>query len=327
MLNLYFSQLKREFWEHKTSLVNIPLTLSSVAIIALLAGLIYFSLAEHKQIFVQSDGDLYVSVPNQLKGAPVTLVDSHNQSDLGSWQQTDVKFPARIINKEMDLPKSIERGKEEVRSFLFVATVILVFFSVLGILCSSLSADRKDSSILLWRSLPVPESRNVLIKYANAFIVLPCIYIVFAIVTMGIMLSMLSITEYIFSPAAELILTSSFYHFYTSYIAVVFYLFFALLWLSPLLAWVGLACSYPSKFSPFIVVAPFVLIAIIEALVFRTSHFSQTVLDYIDNGMDSVGHLVHGKSELIDFSQPAIGIALTALLITATIYLRKWRID
>jgi ABC-2 type transport system permease protein len=63
-----------------------------------------------------------------------------------------------------------------------------VFFAVMSIystwyLLDCLYADRKDRSILFWKSLPISDSAMVLSKLATALIVIPIVYFAFADIT------------------------------------------------------------------------------------------------------------------------------------------------
>jgi ABC-2 type transport system permease protein len=63
--------------------------------------------------------------------------------------------------------------------------IVILFFIVMSIystwyLLDCLYADRKDRSILFWKSLPITDTATVLCKLGVALIVIPCIYFAIA---------------------------------------------------------------------------------------------------------------------------------------------------
>jgi ABC-2 type transport system permease protein len=81
---------------------------------------------------------------------------------------------------------------------IFLIVVGLMFYSVMAVyagwyLLDCLYADRKDRSILFWKSLPISDVQTVLCKLAVALIVIPVVYFVAADVTSLIAAFILSI--------------------------------------------------------------------------------------------------------------------------------------
>ncbi|HEY2676096.1 MAG TPA: hypothetical protein VGI65_03945 [Steroidobacteraceae bacterium] len=81
---------------------------------------------------------------------------------------------------------------------IFLIVVGLMFYSVMAVyagwyLLDCLYADRKDRSILFWKSLPISDVQSVLSKLAVALIVIPLVYFVAADVTSLIAAFILSV--------------------------------------------------------------------------------------------------------------------------------------
>ena len=81
---------------------------------------------------------------------------------------------------------------------VFLVAVGGTFFAVMSIyatwyLLDCLYADRKDRSILFWKSLPISDATTVLSKLATALIVIPVVYFVGADLTTLIMAFILSV--------------------------------------------------------------------------------------------------------------------------------------
>src|SRR3982074_425506 len=81
---------------------------------------------------------------------------------------------------------------------LFMISVGATFFAVMSIystwyLLDCLYADRKDRSVLFWKSLPISDARTVMSKLALALIVIPAVYFAAADLTTLIMAFILSV--------------------------------------------------------------------------------------------------------------------------------------
>lgn len=84
---------------------------------------------------------------------------------------------------------------------LFFVTVAATFFAVMSIystwyLLDCLYSDRKDRSVLFWKSMPISDTRTVLSKLATALIVIPMVYFAAANLTtllMGFIISVRAI--------------------------------------------------------------------------------------------------------------------------------------
>ena len=81
---------------------------------------------------------------------------------------------------------------------MFLIVVGLVFFLLMSIysayyLLECLYADRKDRSILFWKSLPVSDTQTVLSKLCVGVIVIPLVYFAFADLTSVLLAFVLSI--------------------------------------------------------------------------------------------------------------------------------------
>ena len=80
----------------------------------------------------------------------------------------------------------------------FLGIIGLIFFAVMAIystwyLLDCLYADRKDRSVLFWKSLPISDAATVLSKLAIALIVIPLVYVVAADLTTLLMAFIISV--------------------------------------------------------------------------------------------------------------------------------------
>jgi ABC-2 type transport system permease protein len=83
-------------------------------------------------------------------------------------------------------------------SDIFLVTVAATFFAVMSIystwyLLDCLYSDRKDRSVLFWKSMPISDTQIVLSKLATALVVIPAIYFAAADLTMLAMAFIISV--------------------------------------------------------------------------------------------------------------------------------------
>ena len=101
----------------------------------------------------------------------------------------------------VDLMSSATHMPSRAVGQLFFVTVAATFFAVMSIystwyLLDCLYSDRKDRSVLFWKSMPISDTRTVLSKLATALIVIPMVYFAAANLTtllMGFIISVRAI--------------------------------------------------------------------------------------------------------------------------------------
>jgi len=209
-------------------------------------------------------------------------------------------------------------------TFLFVA----MFYCV-----ETLQRERRDRSILFWKSLPVSDVTTVLAKASIPFVVLPLICCAIAFVTQFLMLlvSSMALAGSGFSVAtywkqvsllqASLLLL---YHVMTVHV----------LWGAPIYGWLLLVSAWARRAALLWAVLPPLAIGTLEKLLFNTSYFGAFVGRFFTGGpegsyppgtmpMDPGTHL----TPLRFFTAPSlwISLAVTAAFLAAAIQLRRHR--
>jgi len=138
-MNTFKALLQREYWEHRGAFLKTPLIMGSLMSIFLI--LFYLTV---EQFDLRVGGGQYI----ELGSATMDDLDS---SGIQSAIDIFMLFTGSIYH--------------------FVLFIILFFF-MLG----SLYDDRKDGSILFWKSLPVSDTQTVLSKFVTALVVVPVIF-------------------------------------------------------------------------------------------------------------------------------------------------------
>jgi ABC-2 type transport system permease protein len=148
-MNTYKWLLKREFWEHKGGFFWTPAVIGALMTLFLAASMVI-------GITVKSQHGM------QINGEQVT-----NLSKVISPEQK-----AQVV-------QAISQGYIGTSAPLWFVMAFVVFFFCLGCLFD----ERKDRSVLFWKSLPVSDTETVLSKAAMALVGAPLITFGFAILT------------------------------------------------------------------------------------------------------------------------------------------------
>ncbi|KFI05702.1 hypothetical protein [Massilia sp. BSC265] len=140
--------LRREFWEHKGAFFWTPVAVAA-AMLLLVGGGFMYAMAAGGHDTIQFNGHSVVAI----QGVPAAL-------------RAKLAFAAASGYLGLAAP-------------LFIVLAVVVFFYCLA----ALHDDRRDRSILFWKSLPLSDRDTVLSKVATALVVAPLITIGIGVVT------------------------------------------------------------------------------------------------------------------------------------------------
>ncbi|MGB3393092.1 MAG: hypothetical protein WA956_04150 [Stenotrophomonas sp.] len=160
--------LKREYWENRGGFLRAPLVAGGISLLLTVMAIIAAVWAGNR---AARNGDLHID------GIRV------NGLDLG------------VLTQRMS-PEDITRLSEGMNFTLllssawpFIVLAFVVFFYCLG----ALYDDRRDRSVLFWKSLPLSDTQMVLSKLVSAVVVAPVLATLAAIVTMFGFIAIISI--------------------------------------------------------------------------------------------------------------------------------------
>jgi len=211
----------------------------------------------------------------------------------------------------------------------FAAVLIMGTGFLVGIFYSldALYGERRDRSILFWKSLPVSDLTTVLSKFVIPLVILPLLSFAITVVTQFVMLLLSSGLR-----VGTLGTRMSFFH--MSLMLLYHILTVHGLWYAPLYGWLFLVSAWAPR-APFIwaFLPPFVIWGV-EKIAFRTSHFLG-MLQYRLSGPEPStparsGNLMEIMSALTPlqfFSTPGlwVGLAVAAIFLAAAVRLRRYR--
>jgi ABC-2 type transport system permease protein len=206
-----------------------------------------------------------------------------------------------------------------------IALVVGIFYSL-----DALYGERRDRSILFWKSMPVSDLTTVLSKLAIPLVIIPVLSFAIAVVTQFIML-LLASTILVGSGAniAALWIQEPFLRFSLE----LFYHMLTVhgLWYAPLYAWLMLVSAAAPR-APFIwaVLPPFVIVGV-EKMAFNTTYFLSLLKVRLTGPADpDMPRNADLMSTLIPhhfFDQPGLwaGLAVAALFLAIAVRLRRYR--
>ncbi len=233
-------------------------------------------------------------------------------------------------------------------SALMMGIAVLIFMGmwILSIFYTldSLYAERKDRSILFWRSLPCTDFETVLSKLLTTLIVIPLIAFVAIVITDIVILAIWSIWLMIKGgDAAHLIWSAA--PLFDNWLATFIFLFSATLWGSPLIGWFLFVSGF-SKRSPFLTAfLPLAILPMLEKIIFGTSTIGETIVSrampkplfrdvdpstYFSDDRISADQFV-SVLDLFDLGgfltsvELWLGMLVCGLFTTAAIYVRRYR--
>jgi ABC-2 type transport system permease protein len=218
-----------------------------------------------------------------------------------------------------------------------VAALLLMgttFFVAVFYCLEALHGERRDRSILFWKSLPVSDTTTVLAKASIPILILPLITFATVLVTQCIMLLLSSAVML----ARGQNVSELWSHLPLWQMSLM--LFFHMmavhgLWYAPIYGWLLLVSAWARR-APFLwAVLPPVVVGVIEKIAFNTSHFAALLgFRFGGNSEDipfTVGQMSMGALTTTDvvrfFTDPSLwtGLALTAVFLAAAVRLRRYR--
>ncbi|HEV8579598.1 MAG TPA: ABC transporter permease [Thermoanaerobaculia bacterium] len=213
-------------------------------------------------------------------------------------------------------------------ALLIMGTAFLVgvFYSL-----DTLYGERRDRSILFWKSLPVSDLTTVLAKASIPIVILPLLSFVLTVVTQLIMLLLTSAVMMV-SGLDVATLWRQVPLFHMSLMLLYHLVTVHGIWYAPIFAWLLLVSAWARRAAFLWAVLPPLAIGVVERIAFNTSHFANLLgrrmagpeaLSIKGSSMDPMAHADPGQF----LSAPGlwIGLVLAAVFIAMAVRLRRLR--
>jgi hypothetical protein len=315
--------VRRELLEFRTSLCWTPL----VILLAITAAmLVAVSLADQLETVRKAVVEL-VPQPGEAGSRISIRIDGQAGSDPGIEYRVEKPFspgadsaasgggiPSLEVTRTDELNPALQWVH---KLFLFVLILVCANY-----LLGALYGDRRDRSILFWKSMPVSETRDVLSRYAVALLVAPALYTLASLLAQGICLGlgMVLVWRMALDPMAmvwhrvdllQLLLNHG-----AGYLLMT-------LWLAPTYAWLLLASAAATR-SPFMLaLTPVLGLLMGERILLGSDRLAMALARHVPHlgGSPYAGFHWQGMADL-----PAImmGLVFAALAVTGAVYLRRY---
>ncbi len=294
-------------------------------------AMIVREIQEHKVAFVYAP--FFVSIILCFVIASVYFGGTNIQTDQFNFS---TEYYDEEIRQAMQSVSSVSRI-DIVRTGLLVLgfpILLTVGFGLLAYSLSTFADERKDRSLIFWRSLPVSDLTTVLSKVFIVTLIVPLMVIPYIILLQLVAMTSASI----FFATNDIVSFGWLWGSYiiTDWFRIIFSLWAQSLWSLPLFLWLMLAGTYAARPIAGAIVPPVILI-VLEGVIFKTN----LVLEFIENRIgfwsrsDSFPkeyqeiRVVDISDILLLFSTQAfwIGILASVILVAGIVYVRSSNSD
>lgn len=231
--------------------------------------------------------------------------------------------------------------------FFFAMMVLGAFYAL-----DALYAERKDRSILFWRSLPVTDAETVISKLVTAVVVIPLVTAVIVAVTqIGVMIISSGLIAFkngspwhlLWKPAPLLDL----------WVVQTWFLVAFSLWMAPISGWFLFVSGFVKRSPLLMAFLPLAVIPLMEHLLFRTDYFWEAVakrfysmpIFKMSNDWSELESMFDSPEALQNFTESFnllaifdfkgflvspglyIGLIVCGIFAAAAIYVRRYRDD
>lgn len=295
--------LKREYWEHKGAIFYAPAIMAIVFAVLMILG--SFSVNE--------------------------VAVSHNEEFHFS------EHMPKLVDKFESLSEREQKQGVQVGLYgtmvIFGGVMLLIsLFYCLGCLYD----ERKDRSILFWKSMPVSDTKTVLSKFATVCLLIPVSYFVVVSLFQVYLLIFSTVLAWFGGSSGMMIWASS------NLFGVMFNdlmsLIMAMLWLSPFWAWLIFASSWAKKVAFLWGALPILMLTIAEGWIFNTTNFIEMIAMRVANTFTIINSNLNAitHNEIFDIevmrwyevfanSEFWIGLIVAAVFLGGAIYTRSIR--
>jgi len=296
-MNALKAMIRRELQEHKWGFVYLPWIVG--AFMSLVVVLVYLGLTE---------------------------VNTENFKF-----STDVFADSEVVQSMNDA--TFDQRRAAIRAGLLVLgfpLVIALGFAVLAYSLSTFFDERKDKSIIFWRSLPVSDSFTVFLKLIVALVVAPLL-----VIPALLFLHLVSVTAgSIYFAVSDIVPFTWAWQAYPwlDWIRVIFSLWLQGLWSLPIITWIMLAGAYSRK--PVVAaILPPVVVVLVEGVSLSSSVFLDSLFERVQPWSRASSFPKEyeslGVAELSDIpllfgmTEFWVGILVSSVFIYLTIYFRS----
>jgi len=216
------------------------------------------------------------------------------------------------------------------------AMIIILTAFVIGVFycLDALYGERRERSILFWKSLPVSDLTTVLSKAIIPLVVLPVIIFLIIVATQ---FSMMLISSAALMPSGLAGTTWVNFNLFQQSLILLYSLIVIALWHAPIYGWALLISGWARRATFLWAVLPLLAIGVLEKIAFDTTHFVSMLKDRVFGAGDTAFAFRPHRGVAIDslvqltpgryLATPGlwIGLIIAAALVAAAVRLRRYR--
>jgi ABC-2 type transport system permease protein len=213
---------------------------------------------------------------------------------------------------------------------IFTVFIVGVFYCL-----DALHGERRDRTILFWKSLPVSDLTTVLSKAIIPLVILPLLAFAITVCVQLVMVLMSSANLLVhgMSPAT----TWAHFPVFQNWLVLLYGLVAIALWHAPLYGWLLLVSGWARRAIFLWAVLPFIAIEILEKIAFNTSYFAAMMNQRLFGwAAEAFAFGANGKPSIQSLTQLTpgrylstpglwIGLAVAAVLLAAAVRQRRYR--
>lgn len=330
--------LKKEYWEERSLLLGLPIGLSAILIMSLIIAL-FIGVRYSDQFDIDFNIGSWSSDHNG-SSVPLNFTeelqfdDSHNliqhESELNSMAnsllQSQIDYSANGFHDYGN------NANNAISGLIFVFMSIS-WFAGLSYLLSSLYKDRKDKTILFWKSLPVSEQMNVCVKLFFGAFCYTGVALVVAWITCIIIFVLIFFAQFLLGAQGILTAILSELTFMNFIVLPLISLFMAALWGVLVFGYVLLVSALVKRAPFFMAIWPPLAVIVVEKIVFDSEYAIHYFISLFPLPLFSGEHIHQGVISFIGSAlrDDIVSILLSSLLavgcVSAAIWFRNNRFE
>jgi ABC-2 type transport system permease protein len=229
--------------------------------------------------------------------------------------------------------------------FLAAMWFLMIFYCL-----DTLYAERKDKSILFWRSLPITDAETVVSKLLTAVVAIPVATM--AAVIISHLLNLITMSVWLSSEGVDPIrFIWGAVPLFDTWAAVFIFLLAVPIWMSPLLGWFLFISAWAKRGPLLRAVLPIAMLPILEYIIFKSWHLGMAIVnrlgvesmpifdifDFVSRFEEDDLHSTFAENisllSMLDIpkflasGEVWAGLVVCGLFTTAAIYVRRYRDD
>ena len=310
-MNMLPILLKREFWEHRKTFFYLPLIILVLLTFFLIAAVGLVQIA---------GSDMIVSGSIQMNEEGL-----HHRSETNEYSNVPVNalFGEQVSQFALLPDEQRERMLNSVYLLIATPLVPVLWVVVFMYFLTCLYDERKDRSILFWKSMPVSDAMTVIAKLLTGLVVVPAIYFM----AMMALQFILFLTTVVVALGYSVDTWQTFVapaHIITRWLQMTAFFVFVACWCLPFFAWIVFVSSWARSIPLVWVIGIPIVLVMLEALFTQGEWVRVFIKEHSFPG-GLISRLSGGVSDMfqqflsIEF---LVSLVLAALLVYGAVYFR-----